>query len=286
MITTSDNESACMLLKQLGDHGQLDAVNTWLAGLGLTTLQLAGLDLGSGGRWDPGRITMTALDTARLLLLVNGSPGVLWQVPATTGSASAVTRAAAAGVGAGTAVTSDSALSARSRALLRGLLADQGFNEVLSTANWCGRTYPAPGIPQRVPHRWIDGPTGTVTVDGIPYGQDVRPCTAAAQVTFAHKTGLTYNFGADAGIVDALPGARDRHYIVVVLSDLGYRYPDLRNAGSTALPCTVDVCYSEAFARLGKAVDDAVGAPADTVAQPLPTSTLPYRPSRPFTRIQ
>jgi hypothetical protein len=262
MITTSDNESTCMLLKQLSDAGQLDAVNAWLAGLGLTTLQLTGIDAGSGGRWDLQHITMTALDTGRLLLLVDGAPGVLWHADPAPGAG------AAGGAGTGAAVTSDSALSAGSRALLRGLLGDQGFNEVLSTANWCGRSYPAAGIPQRVPQRWIDPSSGTVIVDGIPYGQDVRPCNASAQVSFAHKTGLTYNFGADAGIVDPLPGARDRHYVVVVLSDVGYRYADSRYATSTALPCTVDVCYTEAFAKLGKAVDDAVGAPAGTLAQP------------------
>ena len=267
MVTTSDNESTCMLLKQLSDAGQLDAVNAWLAGLGLTTLQLTGIDAGSGGRWDLQHITMTALDTGRLLLLVDGAPGVLWHSGAAAGAGGAA-GAGAGAAGTGAAVTSDSALSSGSRALLRGLLGEQGFNEVLSTANWCGRSYPAAGIPQRVPQRWIDAPSGTVIVDGIPYGQDVRPCNAAAQVTFAHKTGLTYNFGADAGIVDALPGARGRHYVVVVLSDVGYRYADSRYATSTALPCTVDVCYTEAFAKLGRAVDDAVGAPAGTVAQP------------------
>lgn len=259
MLTGSENRATCMLLKQLTDLGRLDAVNAWLSGLGLGTLQLSGIDAGSGGRWDPGRITMTALDTARLLLLVNGSPGALWQVP----------EPQTAGM---RAVTADDALSASSRHLLRGLLADQGFNEVLSTTNWCGRSYPAAGIPQRIAPRWVDGRTGTVTVDGIPYGQDVRPCNAAAQVTFAHKTGLTYNFGGDAGIVDSLPSARDRHYVIVVLSDLGYRYADTRYATSPSLPCTVDVCYPQAFARLGRAVDDALGT--------APAAGAPARPAQ------
>lgn len=271
MITTSDNESTCMLLKQLSDLDQLEGTNAWLAGLGLTTLQLAGIDPGSGGRWDPGRITMTALDTARLLLLVDGSPGVVWHTSA------------------GAAVTGAGALSEASRSLLHRMLSEQGFNEVLSTSNWCGRSYPAPGIPQRVPQRWIDPSSGTAIVDGIPYGQDVRRCNASAQVTFAHKTGLTYNFGSDAGIVHALPGARERSYVIVVLSDLGYRYADLRNAGATTLPCSVDVCYSEAFARLGRAVDDAIGAPAGsgtTVVQgpaptPTPSSAAPPGPAGP-----
>lgn len=255
MVTASDNRATCMLLKQLTDLDQLDAVNAWTAGLGLTTLQLGGIDPGGGGRWDPGRITMTALDTARLLLLVNGAPGVLWHA------------------GAGTAVravTVESALSTESRRLLLDLLRQQGFNEVLSTANWCGRDYPATGIPHQVDRRWIDPATGTVTVDDIPYGQDVRGCDGAAQVAFAHKTGVTYNFAADAGIVHSLPGARERHYIVAVITDVGYRYADPRNSRAPVLPCTVDVCFTEAFARLGHAVDDAAGASPAVPAPPAP----------------
>ncbi len=262
MVTASDVHATCMLVKQLDDLGQSDAVTAWLRGLGLGTLQLTGTDAGSGGRWDVGRITMTAMDTARLLLLVRGAPGTLWHGPD------------------GTAVTAAGTLSAGSRALLLRLLGEQGFNEVLSTTNWCGRDYPGAGIPQRVAPRWIDPATGTVTVDGIPYGQDVTPCNATAEVSFAHKTGVTYNFASDAGIVDSLPGARDRHYIVAVLSNLGYRYADPRYASSPTLPCSVDVCFTAAFARLGAAVDAGSGAAA---APALPPARIPA-PARPGAR--
>ena len=49
--------------------------------------------------------------------------------------------------------------------------------------------------------RWVDPGTGTVTVADKAFGQDVRPCNEAAEVSFAHKTGFTYNYLADAGIV-------------------------------------------------------------------------------------
>lgn len=229
-LTEADTRATCVLMHQLHALGRVEAMNAWYAGLGLPTLQVNGTDSGSGGRWRPGAITMTAFDTAKLLVALNAAdPRVL---------------------------------SAGSASLLTGWLAEQGFAEMLSTANWCGRLYPAAGIPQAVPRRWIDPEHGTVTVGRIPYGQDVRPCAETAQVSFAHLTGLSRTSAADAGIVHSLPGAagvRERHYVVVVISDAGSRYADAEWASSATLPCSTDVCYSEAFARLGAAIDAAIG---------------------------
>jgi len=244
MITESDNDSARALIKQIHDLGQMDALNAGLRDLDLTTLQVNGTDPASGADWGIGQITMTSLDTARLLLLVNGAPGVLWRTPA------------------GKPVRAD-VLSPGSRRLFLGLLADQGWNDVLTTANWCGRSYPTPGIPSGVAARWVDPDTGTVTVAGKAFGADVRPCNAAAEVSFAHKTGFTYNYLADAGIVRSRNG-EDGDYIVVMMSNLGYRYTDPRQAGATKPVCSDDpaqdtgVCYTEKFAALGRAVDDIV----------------------------
>ncbi|HEY5136878.1 MAG TPA: hypothetical protein VIJ41_13890 [Candidatus Nanopelagicales bacterium] len=100
-------------------------------------------------------------------------------------------------------------------------------------------------------------------MDGIPYGQDVRPCNATAQVTFAHKTGLTENYGSDAGIVTALAGQDGRRYIVAVFSNVGYRYSDPSQASTDGFPCFtgLGICYSENFAQLGKAIDDIMRRP-------------------------
>ena len=240
MITYSDNTSTCLLLQQLHVLGQLDpsanALNATFARLGMPTLQVNGTDPLTGARWGVGSIDMTAMDTARLLLLLQGGQLSYFDREGTRPSA---------------------LLSARSRTLLLSLMGQQGFHEVLSTTNWCGLSYPGQGIPARVPARWIDADS-TVTVDGIPYGQDVRPCNATAQVSFAHKTGLTENYGSDAGIVTALPHQDGRRYIVVIFSNVGYRYSDASQASTDGFPCFtgLGICYSQKFAPLGKAIDD------------------------------
>lgn len=240
MITYSDNASTCLLLQQLHVLGQLDpesnALNATFSGLGMPTLQVNGTDPVTGARWGVGRIHMTAMDTARLLLLLQGG------------------RLSLLGRG---GVLPSALLSDRSRELLLSMLAQQGLHEVLSTTNWCGLPYPAQGIPARVSPRWLDA-DGTVTVDGMAYGQDVRPCNAAAQVDFAHKTGLTENYGSDAGIVTALPGQDGRRYIVAVFTNVGYRYSDASGAAGVGDPSLtgLGVAYSEKFPRLGKAIDD------------------------------
>ena len=243
MITESDNDSAKALIKQLHDLGEVDHLNAELRDLGLGTLQVNGTDPASGANWGIGKLTMTSLDAARLLLLVNGAPGVLWRTPA------------------GKPVRAD-ILSRDSRAIFLGMLADQGWNDILTTSNWCGRDYPTPGIPSLVADRWVDPGTGTVTVADKAFGQDVRPCNEAAEVSFAHKTGFTYNYLADAGIVRPLEDEDGNSYIVVMMSNLGYRYNDARQAGVTSPVCGDDpgqddgVCYTEKFAGLGAAVDD------------------------------
>jgi hypothetical protein len=240
MITCSDNIATCLLLQELHALGQLEpssnALNATFAGLGMPTLQVNGTDPRTGTRWGVGEIHMTAMDTARLLLLLQGG------------------RLCFAGHdGAAPSVL----LTAGSRRLLMSLLEDQGFHEVLSTTNWCGQPYPGPGIPARVPARWI-APDGTVRVDGTDYGCEVGACNSSAEVVFAHKTGLTENYGSDAGVVTALPGHDDRRYIVAIFTNLGYRFTDRSRAAEEVAAGAegTGVCYTQKFAQLGRAVDD------------------------------
>ncbi|GGM92730.1 hypothetical protein GCM10011609_32740 [Lentzea pudingi] len=231
MITKSQNESTCALVKLLHDLNAWDHVNRTFADLGMPTLMLTGTIRGNGGDW--GGANMSALDTAKLLLLLNGGPDVLW----TTNAGAPVTAGE---------------LSPSSRTFFLRTLADQGHNEMLSTPNWCGRDYPAQGIPQQVPQRWI-GPDGTVKVGEAIYDRDVRPCNEAAEVTFAHKTGWTANAGSDAGIVKSLPGKGKRDYIVVVFGNLGMDYVDA--ARPADVPGVFPVLYTQKYARLGKEID-------------------------------
>jgi Beta-lactamase enzyme family len=237
MITMSKNESTCALIKMIHDLGAMDDLNRTFAELGLKTLRLTGTDPGDGGHWIGSN--MSAVDTARLLLLVNGGPGRLWTAPN------------------GTPVTKD-VLSDSARRFFLRTLGDQGHNDMLSTPNWCGRGYPAPGIPQRVPGRWIDPKDGTVTVDRAKYDEDVRPCNAVAEVTFAHKTGWIDTAGSDAGIVHSLPGRARRDYIVVAFSNLGTEYIDVNRPPDP--PGSYPVLYTEKLAQLGLAIDDILRA--------------------------
>ncbi|WP_173074296.1 serine hydrolase [Phytohabitans rumicis] len=232
-LTASSNAATCALIKLLWDYNAMDGLNQAFQDLGLETLQLAGTRPSNGGNWS-NAITMSSLDTAKLLVLINGAPGTLWTTPA------------------GVPVTASSALSASSRQLFAAELGQQGWNWMLSTTNFCGRGYPAPGIPQVTADRWIAA-DGTVTVDGNRFGQDVRPCDQAAQVSFAHKPGWTTNAGADAGIVKSLPGKPHRQYVITVFSNLGDRYQDpQRPATPTGV---VPVEYTQKFAQLGAAID-------------------------------
>jgi hypothetical protein len=134
------------------------------------------------------------------------------------------------------------------------MLADQGWNDILTTSNWCGRSYPTQGIPSLVADRWVDPGTGTVTVADKAFGQDVRPCNDRAEVSFAHKTGFTFNFLADAGIVEPLPDHPQRQYVVAVLTNLGSRFADRR---------FVESCRpAPAGSRAGAFSRNPAGAPA------------------------
>jgi Beta-lactamase enzyme family len=231
-LTWSSNNASCALIKLLWDHNAIGGLNQEFQDLGLETLQLKATKPGTGGGWD-NPITMSSLDTAKLLALINGGPGTLWTTP----GGRPVTRAV---------------LSASARRLFLRELGQQGWNWMLSTTNYCGAAYPAPGIPQVTAQRWIAA-DGTVNVEGNPFGHDVRPCNQAAQVTFAHKPGWVSNSGADAGIVTSLPGQPQRHYIIVVFSNLGDQYIDPDRPATPAGVTPPE--YPQKFAQLGRIID-------------------------------
>lgn len=239
MMTYSDNESARGLLRLLHQRNDLPAMHAELRELGLGTLQINGTNPATGGNWQPGSISMTSMDTARLLWLIEQDSGELWTRPD------------------GKAVQA-SLLSPKSRAYLQGLLADQAYQEALATTIFCGKEGVRPGIPATEPRRWINPSDGTVTVDGYFYGNDVRPCNAAAEVTFDHKTGLTWNYGADAGIVQQLKGKPERHYVISFISNLGYRYVDSSFANRRSTPCedpVSPICFAQQIPTMAQQID-------------------------------
>ena len=242
MITVSDNHSTQALLKLFHDRNEIVKLNQEFRDLGLGTLQINQTNPKDGRGWQPGQIHMTAFDTARLLWIIDGGPGELWR-------------------GANGEPVTAKLLSDASREFLKKLLSDQGFNDALTTANFPGAPNVRPGIPSRVATRWINPLNGCINVDNLDYGVDVRTANAKAEVNFAHKTGLTFNYGSDAGIVTSLPGQPFRHYIVAFLGNLGYRYTDDVFASRTNYPAFDDrspISYTQRIPTLGQAIDDAM----------------------------
>jgi hypothetical protein len=235
MVTESDNRATKALLRFLHVRGEMELLHAELAGLGLSTLRIDGTLPADGTRWAPGEIHATAMDLARLLWLVTGGPGVLWRAPS------------------GRAVVRET-LPEPARARLKRVLAYQGRHEILSTGSTCGAV--AAGIPAAVPAHFLDVESGDEVVGETAYGHDVRPCNAAAEVRFLHKTGLTWNYAADAGLVEPLPGKPFRRYVVAMTSSAGTRWIDPERAAAPRHPCDEGLtCASQRLARLGAAVD-------------------------------
>lgn len=242
MITVSDNHATSALLKLLHDRHEIEPLNREFRELNLGTLQINGTSAADGLGWQPGQIHMTAYDTARLFRIIDGGPGVFWR-------------------GADGRPVTEKLLSEASRAFLKALLSEQAFNEALSTANFPGAPGVRPGIPSRVAARWINSTNGHVIVEGTDYGVDIRELNTRAAVNFAHKTGLTFNYGSDAGIVTSLPGQPFRHYLIAFLGNLGYRYADEAFIARTNFPgfdAVSPVSYTQRIPALGKTMDEAM----------------------------
>ncbi len=242
MITVSDNHATSALLKMLHDRNEIELLNREFRDLNLGTLQINATRASDGLGWAPGQIHMTAFDAARLFWLIDGGPGVLWR-------------------GASGQPVTAALLSDPSREYLKKIFSEQGFNDVLTTANFPGAAHVRPGIPSRVAERWINSSNGHVVLDGQDFGVDIRPANAQAEVAFAHKTGLTFNYGSDAGIVTSLPGKPFRHYVIAFIGNLGFRYADEVFAERTRFPAfdpVGPVAYTQRIPMLGKSIDDAM----------------------------
>lgn len=205
MLVVSDNDATTTLIALLHRHGLLAPLHQHLAACGLHGLRLDGTQpdggWGNAAGAGVGRIQMTAWDTLRLLWLLDAdAPPPPW-LPA------------------GAVL-----LGAPGRARLRGWLDAQALHEILSSTLLAGVPGWVPGLPAQLPARWV-GADGSVETRGLRFPPDVRPANAAATLRFAHKTGATENYAADAGIVRGLAPARPRcHYLVALLSSLGSRY--------------------------------------------------------------
>lgn len=242
MITVSDNQATAALLKMFHDQNEIGPLNREFQQLNLPTLQINATDALTGRGWSTAQINLTAWDIARMFWLIDGGPGEFWR--------GADGKAVTAGL-----------FSDASRRFLKRLFSDQGLNDALTTANFPGAKNVRAGIPSRVAERWINPTNGHAIVAGQDYGVDIRAANAQAEVNFAHKTGLTFNYAADAGIVTSLPGKPFRHYVIAFVANLGHRYADEIFAARTTYPAfdkISPIAYTQRIPALGKAVDEAV----------------------------
>jgi hypothetical protein len=229
MTAISCNESTSALvalLHRLGLLGpQRNALEQLFAELGLATLRFEGSKpdggWGNAAGAGVGRIQMTAWDSLRLLWLLDpAAPPAPW-LPAET----------------------PSLLSPLSRSWVLHALEQQALHEILSSGLLAGLDGWVPGLPARLPGRWLR-PDGSARAGEREFPGDLREATRSGALRFAHKTGTTENYAADAGIVRGCGTAR-RHYLIALTSNLGRRYaPDPRAATTWRLPA------------LGRAVDD------------------------------
>ncbi len=178
MIVFSSNEATDRCVALLHRLDMMDAVTARFTELGLRTLQINRTTRAGGWRNADGagvdQIHMTAWDTVRLLWLLDAqAPPAPW-LPA------------------GTIL-----LRPATRDQLRGVLARQQLDEILSSGSLRGQPDWVAGLP--------DAPA------------------------FAHKTGATANYGSDAGIVYTA----GTHYLVAVISNLGRRYALHPHAATT-----------------------------------------------------
>ncbi|MDN3919434.1 serine hydrolase [Roseateles violae] len=119
-----------------------------------------------------------------------------------------------------------------SRAHVLHCLAEQRLHQILSSSAITELPGWVAGLPARMP--------------GAASGGDVR---------FAHKTGNTENYSADAGIVQGIAPAR-RHYLIALTSNLGSRYAPADSSGRCVADWRLPALGAAVDARLREFLGD------------------------------
>lgn len=275
MVVTSSNEATSALVALLHARGLIQRQG-WVLGQpgsgreranglhrlfesnGLATLRLANTK--PDGGWfnrdgaGVGQLQMTAWDTVRLLWRLSealpppppppaacaAAAAILATPPhpriAPTPAASTADPNAIAPPAPWLAHGAPPLLQADSRARVWRWLQGQALHEVLSSTLLAGRPDWRPGLPARLPERWLRS-DGSVSAAGQLFPADVRPAQASASCRFAHKTGNTASYASDAGRVLGLDAAHGRRYLIALQTTLGSRHaPQPELATDWALP--------------------------------------------------
>lgn len=242
MVERSSSFAGQVLLQWLFKNDYLASTNQWFRELGLQTIVLQPLDPACGLGEEEGKMTAGALDVCKLLMVIFGVRGTLWND-----------------------IRADDVLSPSSQAFLQQRLQNQAYAEALNPLAVCGSPYHEQGFPTTVPDQYINQLGYLVVYSPLDdcsfnFGYDMRPCLQEATMAFAHKTGLAEFSGCDHGVVRRLDEQGNR-LVVALHTSAGclFQSPDLAAEQPTAC-ATLQLCYANAFSKVAQALEVLVGS--------------------------
>jgi len=225
MITLSSNEATDALVRLLHQRGLIDRstnrndLNAHFQAFGLDGLRLDNTtELGGWRNPDGagvGQLQMTSWDCVRLLWLMLDAAGSAGVRPPWL-SASGASNLWPATDNVLGFVSEDSANR------FWRWMRDQARHELLSSGLLAGLPGWVAGIPAALPDRWINA-DHQAQIDHESWPGNARVHQSAATLRFAHKTGSTWSYAANAGLVESImPGGR--RYLIAMMSTLGMRH--------------------------------------------------------------
>ncbi|NCX45126.1 MAG: hypothetical protein EBW74_11940, partial [Betaproteobacteria bacterium] len=225
MITLSSNEATDTLVALLHQKALIDNsikhndLNQHFKSFDLHGLRLDNTTANGGWR-NPdgagvGQLQMTSWDCVRMLWLILDATGQAGIRPPWLASTNAPDP--------GQSIFPDRKfLSAQSANRFWRWMDDQARHEVLSSGLLAGVPGWVEGIPARLPDRWMNAHQ-QVQIEGEIFSGFDPSRQQLASVTFAHKTGSTWSYACDAGLVKSIkPGGR--RYLIAMMSTLGMRH--------------------------------------------------------------
>lgn len=225
MISVSSNEATEALVALLHERGLIDRssnrndINNHFQTFGLHGLRFDN-STPQGGWRNPdgagvGKLQMTSWDCLRLLWLMLDASGEAGVSPPWLSTSRKSDSTTASNIG-------QHFISESSAKRFWHWMERQALHEVLSSSLLCGLPNWVQGIPARLPKLWINA-QGQAQIGPERWPGNFLSQQDRASVNFAHKTGSTWSYAANAGLVSSIkPGGR--RYLIAIMSTLGIRH--------------------------------------------------------------
>ena len=225
MISVSSNEATDALVALLHERGLIDRssnrndINNHFQAFGLHGLRFDN-STPQGGWRNPdgagvGKLQMTSWDCLRLLWLMLDATGEAGVRPPWLSTPQKLDSRPASHIG-------QYFISESSAKRFWQWMERQALHQVLSSSLLCGLPNWVQGIPARLPKLWINA-QGEAQIGPERWPGNFLAQQDLASVSFAHKTGSTWSYAANAGLVSSIkPGGR--RYLIAIMSTLGMRH--------------------------------------------------------------